>query len=422
VQLSDSVAAIITDWRTMSLEEKAGARSRISDRLRAIGVSRPERLLDTLVETSSTATADGAPTPDDAGSTIVRSLADILADPAALASPAVVVPRLAWRGRVTLLAAREKAGKSTLATAAAAAVSSGTSWLGDATEAGPVLWVGLEEHVGDLAARMSAWSAIASRVYVINCLSTVDDPIAEIHRASSTLRPALVVVDTLAALADATDARPDPGSSSAWTPIMSSLARVARSTDAALILAHHARKSDGAYRDSSAIGAGVDAIIEMAEGDEADVRRFRVRARWRVGDYAVRLVGERYELAAGELSLDARVLLYVEAHPGSSQRAVEKAIQARATDVRSAIQRLTASGAISDRGTAGTMRLYTGTHSGTHSAQGADAHGRIPGRAPDAGGTQPDALSGRTVSPAAEPLASEAGRTTADALSEACDV
>ncbi len=77
---------------------------------------------------------------------VIRTLADIARDPTALEPPTVVVPRLAWRGRVTMLAAREKDGKSTLATAAAAAASGGARWLGDPTLRGSVLWVGLEEH------------------------------------------------------------------------------------------------------------------------------------------------------------------------------------------------------------------------------------------------------------------------------------
>lgn len=244
-----------------------------------------------------------------------RPLSVILADPAALEPPAPVVPRLAWRGRTTLLAAREKAGKSTPATAAAAAVSRGASWLTDPTTPGVVLWLTLEEHVSDLAARMAEWAADTERVHVIDTMIGLDDPIARLHVETRAVAPALVVIDTLSALVDASGARPDPGSSAAWTPIMAALNRIARETDAAVLILHHARKSDGAYRDSSAIGAGVDVIVEMADGGDAEVRALRVRGRWRVGDYSVRLVGDRYELTSGEPSLDARVLLYVKGTP-----------------------------------------------------------------------------------------------------------
>lgn len=68
-----------------------------------------------------------------APTTEVVSLAEVLADPDAGKPPECVAPRIAWGGRVTLLAAREKAGKSTLASAIAAAVSSGYKLFGAPT-------------------------------------------------------------------------------------------------------------------------------------------------------------------------------------------------------------------------------------------------------------------------------------------------
>jgi hypothetical protein len=336
---------------------------------------------------------------------ISRRLSTILADPAALEPPALVVPRLAWRGRTTLLAAREKAGKSTLATAAAAAVSQGALWLGDATTPGIVLWIALEEHVSDLAARFHDWQADAARIHVIDSLWGLDDPMDALHAEARAVMPTLLVVDTLSALVDATGTRPDPGSSTAWTPIMSALTRIARDTDAAVEILHHARRSDGAYRDSSAIGAGVDAIVEMADGPDADVRVLRVRARWRVGDYSIRLAGEpgtqRYGLATGEPSLDARVLQYVEAHPGCSARAVRAGVAGRTADITAAIHRLLGAHAIENRGDETAMSLYTpGTASGTTPVP------PVPPR-----GTKAGTTSGTTPVPDPKPLGSETGTT-----------
>ena len=72
--------------------------------------------------------------------------------------PPVVVRSLAWRGRVTLLHAREKAGKSTLMGAAAAAVTRAAAFLEAPTCAGPVVWFG-EEHPSDAKTRMEHWGA-----------------------------------------------------------------------------------------------------------------------------------------------------------------------------------------------------------------------------------------------------------------------
>jgi hypothetical protein len=66
----------------------------------------------------------------DGPSPSVRSMLDYLADPHALEPPEPVVSRFAWSERSTLLACREKGGKSTLAAAVAAAASTGRAFLG----------------------------------------------------------------------------------------------------------------------------------------------------------------------------------------------------------------------------------------------------------------------------------------------------
>jgi hypothetical protein len=357
--------------------------------------------------------AEADPTPS-APPRISRRLSTILADPAALEPPVVVVPRLAWRGRTTLLAAREKAGKSTMATAAAAAVTRKALWLGDPTPRGVVLWVALEEHVSDVASRLNEWKADAECVYVIDSLAGVEDPMGALHGETRTVAPTLVVVDTLSAFVDAIGSRPDPGSSTAWTPIMTGLTRIARDTDAAVLIVHHARRSDGAYRDSSAIGAGVDAIVEMADGPDADVRALRIRARWREGDYSVRLVGTEYKFASGELSLDARVLLHVKGHPGCSQREVRDGVGSRTRDVVAAVRRLLESGAMEDRGTEAGMRLYLSEASVSRDVI-SDPPGNTLGTTPGSGnfpvGTKAEPLSGTTAVPDSKPLGGGSGNT-----------
>jgi hypothetical protein len=159
----------------------------------------------------------------------------------------------------------------------------------------------------------------------------------------------LIVVDTLATWADrwVEDAR----SATSWTPVMAALTALARDTGAAVVLLHHARKSDGQYRDSSAIGAGVDVILEMAQHTEdPNMRTLKARGRWSMQGFAVRLAGDAYELAGGELSLDARVLLYIERTPGCSLRRLRDGIGGRAADVDAALRRLLDRGAIRDDG------------------------------------------------------------------------
>jgi hypothetical protein len=294
----------------------------------------------------------------------IRSLAEILANPDAMRPPEAVIPRLVWRERVTLLAAREKDGKSTIASAGAAATSDGARFLGEHGIAGPVLWVGLEEHVGDTAGRFQSFGADPEHVFILDRL---EKPFPDLAAAVEQVRPVLVVIDTLPAFADTM--APDPGSSTAWTPIMAGFTRIARDSGAGFLLLHHARKSDGEYRDSTAIGAGVDMVLSMSRGEESSVRKIKGKGRWAAEDFSARLEGDRYALAAGELSLDARVLLFVESHPGCSMRKLREGVSGRGKAVDDAADRLLKIGALQDLGSVSGRALYVKENKGGVSAE-----------------------------------------------------
>ena len=312
-----------------------------------------EQLKD-LVRSAPVWTPEAAGTPESAGATRprIRTLQSVLDDPEAMKEPQAVLPRLAYEGRLTLLSAREKEGKSTLASAGAAAVSDGARFLGEMGKAGTVLWVGLEEHPGDTARRFQGFGAQGDQVFLLEML---EDPFADLAAAVEQSGAVLVVVDTLARFAETLVK--DASKSTEWTPVMAGLARVARATGAAVLLLHHARK-DGGYRDSTAIGAGVDAIFEMTAGDDGTTRRIKGRGRWAIEDFAIRLEGNRYMLAAGELTLDARVLLFTESNPGCSMRALRNGITGKTETITAAVSNLLATGAIEDRGDDSGRQLY----------------------------------------------------------------
>lgn len=273
------------------------------------------------------------------------SLAQLLADPVLSEPPRAVVPGLAWRGRVTLLAAREKLGKSTLAAAGAAAVSQGGTFLGEPTPIGRVLLVALEEHRGDVARRLTRFGAAPSRTFV---LERTHAPHEGLRQAVRSVEPTLVVVDTLAALMEPLGL--DSGDASAWTSALTPLVRVARSTDAALLLLHHASRAGG-YRDSTAIGASVDVLVEMRE--RSGLRLMQVRGRWHSEELAVRLVEaedfprfERVVEGTEPSTLMDRVFRYVRADPGHSTREVRAAVEGRADAIGDALHALLESGRV----------------------------------------------------------------------------
>jgi hypothetical protein len=286
-----------------------------------------------------------------------RALAEYLADPTILEPPETVAPRLAWRGRVTLLAAREKDGKSTLAGASAAAVTRGATFLDGVALHGVVVIAGLEEHPGEIARRLVSFDANPSMVHIATY--TEVNPVSELEMAVARIRPVLVIVDTLSAIAEG---KLEDGSAKAWQPLMAALTKLARVFDCAVIIVHHARKSDGAYRDSTAIGAAVDCIIEM-RSDERDpnARHLKARGRFPVPDCTIRYNGTGYEMAEiGEPTVTLRnsILEYVKVHPGCPLGELRDGVVGSSAKVGSMVDELVSEGVLREEGGKRKARLF----------------------------------------------------------------
>jgi len=212
-------------------------------------------------------------------------------------SPLAVLPYLAWGGRVTLLAAREKDGKSTLVGGAVAALTRGAPWLGEPCDpVGPVLWLH-EEAPDDVIGRLQQFGADLARVHLLQL------PQADAARALTAnvtrLRPRVIIVDSLVRFAAGRVT--DPTRATQWEPIMSEFLGLAQKSGAAIVVLHHAGKKDGEYRDSTEIGAGVDMLIQMPGGLKGNRQRLEGKGRIvGVAPYTitVELVGTAHQLVA----------------------------------------------------------------------------------------------------------------------------
>jgi hypothetical protein len=331
--------------------------------LAALGVEQAGRLVTAAIHVGQKAIAAAAAPdalhapppgeatrpPAEAPSLLLRSLAELLEDPDALKPPMAVAPRLAFRGRVTLLVGREKlGGKSTLLTAAAAAVTRGADFLGEPCAAGDVLWVTADqEHANEITQRAVRFAADPARFHVL----WPHAPFADLQAALERVQPVLLIVDTLASFARTVVS--DPHSSAEWPAVLLPLLTAAREREMAVAIAHHAKKNEGGgYRDSTAIGALVDMLLELLP-DTGNAARRNVTAlgRWPASNFAVELVEDHYQVvASGALSLDAQILALIQAKPRASQSAV-RAVGGRHDDVDRALGRLLASGAVRNDGT-----------------------------------------------------------------------
>jgi hypothetical protein len=280
------------------------------------------------------------------------TLRELLADPAMLVEPVVVVPRLAWKGRATLLSGPEKAGKSSYLGAAAAAVSRGDAFLDEGVTRGLVLWFALDEPKPDTVQRLVRHEADLDHVRICD---RIPQGHADVGRLVTQLRPTLTIIDTLGTYAAPMVESMNDRSQMlrALTPLM----HLVRDSDTALVLVHHDKKAGG-YSDSQAIGGAVDVIQQWTDPKAAGDRTRRdvaVQGRVRLYDYAVRLDGLGYlPVDRREITLDAKILEYLNAHPLASTNAVETAVGGTNQKVRDELRKLWERGAILDEHGGGT--------------------------------------------------------------------
>ena len=181
------------------------------------------------------------------------------------------------------------------------------------------------------------------------------NPLQELELAICETEPDLVVIDSLAAYVEL--AAPASGEASSWKALLGPLTRLARKYNMAFVIILHSNKGkDAEYRDSTAIGAEMDMLIEMREGDVPGVRIFNPKGRWRVDLFSVIYeeqegdVPPSFRLAHGELAVDQKILLFLKANPGSTKRAIRDGVGGRSTDVDGAIFHLLKSKRIEDKG------------------------------------------------------------------------
>jgi hypothetical protein len=267
----------------------------------------------------------------------VWKLSELWENDAVMRPPPPVVPRLAWGGRSTLLAAREKSGKSTLIGYISALVTKGAAFLGEPCQKGDVLLVGLEEFIGDAARRLRHFNADPERVSIMD--SFKGDPAVrplEIREQIERLTPVLAIVDSLIAYAHG---RGVDENDAAMASIVQPLTDIAHETGTSMIVVHHANKSSGRSRGSTAITGATDIVCEFFQPEEdTDPTRRRMRSVGRVPlirQYDLKFDGDTYHLADGIASpIEQQIIGVVRDRPGLSINDLCEAIPGRRETTR----------------------------------------------------------------------------------------
>lgn len=288
-------------------------------------------------------------------------LDELLGNEVIMRPPPIVVPRFAWQARSTLLAAREKAGKSTLTGKLTAAVSNGERFLDGVCQQGDVLVIGIEEFLGDTARRLRDFKANPKHVYLVDRF--VGEPAMradEFRDHVESIAPLLVIIDTFAAYGRGLIA--DENNASQVQEVVQPLTDVVHQLGCALILVHHTTKVTGKARGSTSITGGVDVVCEFdipREDTDPTLRRVRSVGRVPVPRlYEIRFDGNDYTLADGvEAPLDERIMVAVQNAPGISADGVAEAVNARRSEVLTRLTHMLADGRLRNDGKNSRYRL-----------------------------------------------------------------
>jgi len=203
------------------------------------------------------------PAPKTPKTSTARSLRDLLANPALLRQPDMVIPFIVVEGRVTLLSGREKIGKSTLVAGAVANASCGDPVLGVAIPR-PVrtLWYAIDEPLGDVVRRFHGLRADSDQIIINDAPRSLDDLLTALELDLAAVTGVRhVVIDTMSKLIAMTGV--DPNASREVEPFMTRLVDCLHKHNVAATLIYHTGKSGREYRGSTSIGATVDDILTL---------------------------------------------------------------------------------------------------------------------------------------------------------------
>lgn len=275
---------------------------------------------------------------------------------------ALPLPDLEWAvdgilplGALTMLAGREKAGKSLLAIDLCCSVALGETFLGLTTRKGPVIYVPAEENVREVRdridQRMKGRRDATVLTLPVNGYQqerlhlTSDVEMAQLLATIKQFKPVVVVLDPLRELHEGEENNADQ-----MSPLLKTPRQIAHSCNTAIVVNHHMNKQGGA-RGSTALVAAVDQYWayhtpndDRDEDDDVDVTGGYIRIK---GRYTSRLridvklgPGLRWEKAdrpkpvENEKNLPRRIVVALTEKPNLTFNELAEALGANRETVR----------------------------------------------------------------------------------------
>lgn len=171
-------------------------------------------------------------------------------------------------GGISVLSAKPKVGKSTLARCLALAIARGETFLGCATTEGAVIYLALEEKRSEVRRHFADLGATGDEPIHIHCAAAPKDAMPELCKIVTALKPVLVIIDPLFKFLRVADEKVYAETCQAIEPLLT----LARQTGAHVLLVHHNGKAEradatDAILGSTAIFGGVDAALILKRTD-----------------------------------------------------------------------------------------------------------------------------------------------------------
>lgn len=184
-------------------------------------------------------------------------------------------------GGFSILCARPKVGKTTLARFIALCVARGVMCLNRITKAGPVLYLALEEKESEVRRHFVDMGADGTEQIYIYCTTAPENAIEQIRQAITQIKPVLLIIDPLYRLIRVKDANDYAGNSAALEPLL----EIARATNTHVLCVHHNRKGDSQdigerILGSTAIHAAFDTIINLSRNFQDNSRTIQIQQRY----------------------------------------------------------------------------------------------------------------------------------------------
>lgn len=186
------------------------------------------------------------------------SLKDLLAEPEEETD--WIVDGMLPKGGLSVIVAKPKVGKSTIARQLALCVARGEEFFTRETEAGLTIYLAFEERRSDVQRHFKQMGAGDENLKVFAGMAPAD-VIVQVREMAKQEKPALIIIDTLARIARIKDLNDYSQTTAGLEPLLA----IAREGGSHVCLLHHAKKGNIKGLDSilgsTGIAGSVDAII-----------------------------------------------------------------------------------------------------------------------------------------------------------------